>query len=394
MSALSEVLRLTRKTRRAKRPVPESAAQYLPSAIIKRIAYYVSAGDSVLLNTTATNTGTRSSSALSSKDNINCTNHTNTNTNTTSTANNNCRSSSTSDNSTNTMGSSQDRITRAARPMVSVCRSWRVAVLALFYSHFVLDINSTAVRIAPYRKMVYEKSDHISNNVRRLAKSVYITAPYASIFTGQIMRTLRANHLAEDTSFPGVSCLYLNFYTGLTEAVQELADYQQHIAEFSQLLNYSLFPNAEEFHFQVSSFTDTDDSHMVGTLLAALVSSTAHRLRVAEYVHSSGGVRISGLLHVSGLTHISIQDPSANIEECVELVRCNASTLVSADLGGIDAPVFLPQLVVDDSGAPIVYPRLRSLAIHMKLLPKDYSAVFPALKHLDGTTGSLRIANA
>ncbi|KAJ2381619.1 hypothetical protein GGI23_007542 [Coemansia sp. RSA 2559] len=240
--------------------------------------------------------------------------------------------------------------------------------------------------------MVYEKCDIISNNVRRLAKSVYITAPYASIFTGHILRTLRANHLSGDVTFAGVSCLYLNFYTGLTEAVQELTDYQQHITEFSQLISNALFPNADEYHFQVSSFTDTDDSHMVGTLLATMVSGGSRRLRVAEYVHSSSGVRISGLLHVSGLTHIRIQD-YAHTEDCVELVRRNASTLVSVDLGCVDAPEFLPQLVTGDDGYPITYPNLRNLAIHMKLMPKDFSAIFPVLKHLNCTTGSLRIAN-
>ncbi|KAJ1667185.1 hypothetical protein IW140_001561 [Coemansia sp. RSA 1813] len=377
MVDLSRFLHLSRKRRLAKKPAPESAAQYLPSLIIKRIAYYVSTDDSVLLAT-----GTESPAAP----------HNNKNISQGSSSNSNNNSSNSNSKSSSTIGSNQDRITRAAQPMVAVCRNWRVSVLSLFYSHFVLDINSTAVRIAPCRKMVYEKCDNISNNVRRLAKSVYITAPYASIFTGHILRTLRANHLSEDVTFAGVSCLYLNFYTGLTEAVQELADYEQHIAEFSQLISNALFPNADEYHFQISSFTDTDDSYMVGTLLTSLIGSGTRRLRIAEYVHSSSGVRINGLLHVSGLTHIRIQD-YAHTEDCVELVRRNAPTLVSVDLGCVDAPEFLPQLVTGDDGSPITYPNLRNLAIHMKLMPKDFSAVFPVLKHLNCTTGSLRIAN-
>ncbi|KAJ2558112.1 hypothetical protein EV175_000957 [Coemansia sp. RSA 1933] len=356
MIDLSNFLHISRRRRcQTNKPAAESAAQYLPSLIIKRIAHYVSVNDSALLD-------------------------------------NSSKEDSVAPHSKSPIGSSQDRITRATRPLAGVCRNWRVAVLPLFYSHFVLDINSTAVRIAPCRKMVYEKSDTISNNVRRLAKSVYITAPYASIFTGHLLRTLRANQLSEDVTFAGVSCLYLNFYTGMTEAVQELADYQQHIAEFSQLISTHLFPNADEYHFQVSSFTDTDDSHMVGSLLAAMVSIRPRRLRIAEYVHSSSGVRISGLMHVTGLTHIRIQD-YAHTEDCVELVRRNALTLVSVDLGCVDAPEFLPQLVTSDDGSPITYPSLQNLAIHMKLMPKDFSAVFPVLKHLNCTTGSLRIAN-
>ncbi|KAJ1662604.1 hypothetical protein GGF38_003309, partial [Coemansia sp. RSA 25] len=101
---------------------------------------------------------------------------------------------------------------------------------------------------------------------------------------------------------------------------------------------------------------------------------------------------ISGLFDVAGLTHIVIED-QACMEDCVELVRRNASTLVSVDLGIVDAPDFLPQLVTDDEGNAIVYPHLRKLAIHMTLLPKDMSAVFPALEDLKCTTGSLRIAN-
>ncbi|KAJ2906817.1 hypothetical protein GGI21_003989, partial [Coemansia aciculifera] len=101
---------------------------------------------------------------------------------------------------------------------------------------------------------------------------------------------------------------------------------------------------------------------------------------------------ISGLFDVTGLTHIVIED-QARMEDCVELVRRNASTLVSVDLGIVDAPDFLPQLVMDDEGRAIVYPHLRKLAIHMTLLPKDMSAVFPALEDLNCTTGSLRIAN-
>ncbi|KAJ2842258.1 hypothetical protein GGI22_007610, partial [Coemansia erecta] len=112
------------------KPAAESAAQYLPSLIIKRIAYYVSTDASVQFDADAA-ADAKSTAALNNK---------------------------------STVGSSQDRITRASQPLAAVCRSWRVAVLPMFYSHFVLDVNSTAVQIAPYRRMVYEKCDIISNN--------------------------------------------------------------------------------------------------------------------------------------------------------------------------------------------------------------------------------------
>ncbi|KAI9505261.1 hypothetical protein GGI25_002170 [Coemansia spiralis] len=360
MVALAKLSRLGLWRRPSKKPPLTSSAQYLPTLIIRRIAHYVAADDSVLVNPTgsAANVSDGSGIGLDADPSV---------------------------------SSNQDRLAKGTRAMVAVCRSWRVAVIALFYSHIVLDINSTAMWISPYRKMMYEKCDAISNHAQTLARSARITAPFASVFTGHVLRILRENHLSEDVVFSKVTCLYLNLYTGTTVPVQELADYQQHIDEFCQFIEV-LFPNAQEYHFQVSLFTDTDDNHMVGILLATLISRSSHRLQIAEYVHSSCGVGISGLLNVIGLTHISIQD-HASTEECVELVRRNASTLVSVDLGIVDAPEFLPQLITDDSGAPITYPNLRNLAIHMKLLPKNLSASFPVLKHLSCTTGSLQNVN-
>ncbi|KAJ2741958.1 hypothetical protein GGI20_004825 [Coemansia sp. BCRC 34301] len=313
---------------------PSSAAQFLPSQIIQRIALYTAAVDSY-------------------------------------------RSPSSDD----------DRITRAAGPLSRVCRSWRVSVITLFYQHFVLDINCTAVWIAPRRKMVYDKSEYISDNVRRLAKRVYMTVPFAGIFRGKVVDILNTNNFAQAV-FPGVTVLRLNLYSGTSFTIDEVSDYRSSIDGFCAYLR-GLFPHAREYYFSVSSFTDTDDSNMVGYLLSSIIGSGC---RVAEYVHSSRGVQISGLSKVAGLTHIIIED-QACMEDCVELVRRNASTLVSVDLGIVDAPDFLPQLVTDDEGRAIVYPHLRKLTIHMTLLPKDMSAVFPALVDLNCTTGSLRVAN-
>ncbi|KAJ2580506.1 hypothetical protein GGH95_002556, partial [Coemansia sp. RSA 1836] len=313
---------------------PSSAAQYLPSRIIQRITLYTAAVDSY-------------------------------------------RSSNSDD----------DRITRAAGPLSRVCRSWRVSVITQFYQHFVLDINCTAMWITPRRKMVYSRSEYISDNVRHLAKRVYMTAPFAGIFSGKVVDILNANHFAQAV-FPGVTVLRLNLYSGTSFTMYEVSDYRSNVDGFCAYLR-GLFPHVEEYYFSVSSFTDTDDSNMVGYLLSSIIGSGC---RVAEYVHSSRGVQISGLFDVAGLTHIVIED-QACMEDCVELVRRNASTLVSVDLGIVDAPDFLPQLVTDDEGNAIVYPYLRKLAIHMTLLPKDMSAVFPALEDLKCTTGSLRIAN-
>ncbi|KAJ2818179.1 hypothetical protein FBU31_005969 [Coemansia sp. 'formosensis'] len=170
--------------------------------------------------------------------------------------------------------------------------------------------------------------------------------------------------------------------------MDEVSDYRSHIDEFCSYI-HDLFPHVREYYFTVSSFTDTDDSNMVGYLISSIIGRGCS---VAEYVHSSSGVQISGLFDVAGLTHIVIDD-QACMEDCVELVRRNASTLVSADLGIVDAPEFLPQLVTDDEGGAIAYPNLRKLTIHMKLLPKDMAAAFPVLEDLNCTTGSLRIAN-
>ncbi|KAJ2417264.1 hypothetical protein H4218_002242 [Coemansia sp. IMI 209128] len=313
---------------------PPSVAQYLPSRLIQRIALYTAAVDSY-------------------------------------------RSSSSDD----------DRITRAAGPLSRVCRSWRVSVITMFYQHFVLDINCTAMWITPRRKMVHSGSEFISDNVRRLARRVYMTVPFAGVFSGKVVNILNTNHFAQAV-FPGVTVLKLNLYSGTSFTMDEVSDYRSNIDEFC-LYIHSLFPHVREYYFSVSSFTDTDDSNMVGYLLSSIIGQGCS---VAEYVHSSRGVQISGLFEVAGLTHIVIED-QACMEDCVELVRRNASTLVAVDLGIVDAPDFLPQLVTDDEGKAIVYPHLRKLAIHMTLLPKDLSAVFPALEDLNCTTGSLRIAN-
>ncbi|KAJ2733538.1 hypothetical protein IW152_003004 [Coemansia sp. BCRC 34962] len=257
----------------------------------------------------------------------------------------------------------------------------------MFYQHFVLDINCTAMWITPRRKMVHRGSEYISDNVRHLARRVYMTVPFAGVFSGKVVNILSANHFAQAV-FPGVTVLKLNLYSGTSFTMDEVSDYRSNIDEFC-LYIHGLFPHVREYYFSVSSFTDTDDSNMVGYLLSSIIGQGCS---VAEYVHSSRGVQISGLFEVAGLTHIVIED-QACMEDCVELVRRNASTLVAVDLGIVDAPDFLPQLVTDDEGSAIVYPHLRKLAIHMTLLPKDLSAVFPALEDLNCTTGSLRIAN-
>ncbi|KAJ2007961.1 hypothetical protein H4R26_000469 [Coemansia thaxteri] len=336
MAGLPSLLRIRQLWRRAGKKESEAtpAAQHLPSRIIQRIALYISAVD-----------GYRGAS------------------------------------------SDDDRITRAVGPLSRVCRSWRVSVLTLFYQHFVLDINCTAMWITRTRQMVYTKSEYISDNVRHLAKRVYLTAPFAGIFSGKVVDILNENHFKQAV-FPGVTVLRLNFYCGTIFTLQEVADYKTHVEAFCAYV-HALFPNAQEYYFRVSSFTDTDDSNMVGFLLSRIIRDGC---RVAEYTHSSGGVLISGLLNVSGLTHLCIED-QACMEDCVELMRRNASTLVSVDLGVVDVPDILPQLVTDDDGNAIVYPQLHRLAIHMSLLPKDMVAVFPALQDLQCTTGSLRIAN-
>ncbi|KAJ2066567.1 hypothetical protein GGI08_001804 [Coemansia sp. S2] len=327
-------LLLGRWTAKKEEVVPSSVAQYLPSRIIQRITLYTAAVDSY-------------------------------------------RSSSSDD----------DRITRAAGPLSRVCRSWRVSVITMFYQHFVLDINCTAMWITPRRKMVHSGSEYISGNVRHLAKRVYMTAPFAGIFSGKVVNILNSNQFAQAV-FPGVTMLKLNLYSGTSFTMDEVSDYRSNIDEFCSYI-HGLFPHVQEYHFSLSSFTDTDDSNMVGHLISSIIRPGCS---VAEYVHSSRGVQISGLFEVAGLTHIAIED-QACMEDCVELVRRNASTLVSVDLGIVDAPDFLPQLVTDDEGKAIVYPHLRKLTIHMTLLPKDMSAVFPVLEDLNCTTGSLRIAN-
>ncbi|KAJ2843071.1 hypothetical protein IWW36_005680, partial [Coemansia brasiliensis] len=154
----------------------------------------------------------------------------------------------------------------------------------------------------------------------------------------------------------------------------------------------ALFPSAAHYHLQVSVFTDSDDSSMVGDLLNAIISSARHPNHTIEYIHSSSGVRISRLADVSGLTHIVIQD-DINPADCLNLVRRNAATLVAADLGIVEAPDYLSLLTADDDGNLIIYPRLRSLSIHGNLIPDDTSLAFPALQTLHRSTGMLRVAN-
>ncbi|KAJ2718735.1 hypothetical protein GGI07_005619 [Coemansia sp. Benny D115] len=279
-------------------------------------------------------------------------------------------------------------MSQASRALVGVSRSWRVAVIALFYRHFVLDINCLAMWISPSRRMVHRDCEDISESVKHLAKSVYITAPFDGIFNGRVVQVLDSNSYREAV-FPEVSVLRLNFYSGSTVPLQESADYDLCISEFCAYIQ-RMFPRATEYRFQISSFTDTDDSQMVGRLLSEMIGTS--QCQVAEYVHMSSGVQLSGLLDVRGLTHLSIKD-QASTEDCIELMRRNASSLVSVDLGIVDPVEFAPQLVTQDKGTNVVYPRLKSLTIHVSFVPKDLSASFPALQDLNCTTGSLRIAN-
>ncbi|KAJ2716973.1 hypothetical protein H4R23_005384, partial [Coemansia sp. Cherry 401B] len=315
-----------------------ASAQYLPSSIIQRIAGYVSAADDYY------------------------------------------RDKSGRERNTN------DTLSRASQPLVGVCRSWRVAVLAQFYRQYVLDINCTAMHISRFRKMVDTGSREINDNVRNLARSVHITVPFAGIFNGKVAHILDASGFG-GAVFPAVQHLWLNFYAGTTVPVEEMQNVDECIAQFTAYVA-AVFPNASRYHLQVSLFTDSDDSCMVGALLNALIGGARHPLRTVEYVHSSSGVRIGGLAGVVGLTHITIQD-DANPADCINLVRRNAATLVAADLGIVDALDYLPRLTTDDDGCPITYPRLRSLAIHVNLIPDDTSVAFPALETLHRTSGKL-----
>ncbi|KAJ2824608.1 hypothetical protein IWW50_003256, partial [Coemansia erecta] len=285
------------------------------------------------------------------------------------------------------MRSADDRTSRAAQALVGVCRSWRVAALALFYRQYVIDINCSAMAVSARRRMV---AAEVGDNVRRLARAVHVTAPFAGVFSGRVVQLLDASGYG-GAEFAAVGHVWLNFYAGLTVPVEELHDVSAAINRFAEYVA-ALFPGAQHYHVQVSLFTDSDDSVMVGALLGALLGRARQQLCTAEYVHASSGVRIGGLAGVSGLTHITVQD-DANAADCINLVRQNAATLVAADLGMVDALDYLPRLTADDDGNPITYPRLRSLSIHVNLLPEDTSVAFPALESLRRTTGRLYVAN-
>ncbi|KAJ1642012.1 hypothetical protein J3B02_005444 [Coemansia erecta] len=340
MAGFQDLSRLLKRWKRAPKSsaaARPSAAQFLPSRIIQRIAFYTAAVD----------IGYSSSEGIR-----------------------------------------YDQVSRATKALVGVSRSWRVAVITLFYRHFVLDINCSAMWISPSRRMVHKDCDDINDSVRHLAKSVYLTAPFDGIFNGRVVQILDSNHYS-DAVFPEVTVLRLNFYSGTTVPVQETQDFDFFIVQFCSYIQ-RLFPRAVEYRFQVSLFTDTDDSRMVGRLLGGLIQNSS--CQVAEYVHSSSGVQVSGLIGVVGLTHISIQD-QACVEDCVELTRQNAATLVALDLGLVDAPDYLSRLVTKDDGTPLVYPRLTKLSINANLLPKDKDIYFPVLRDFKATTGSLRVAN-
>ncbi|KAJ2456152.1 hypothetical protein EV183_000078 [Coemansia sp. RSA 2336] len=348
VSAWTEAMRIgsrlkQRSRRRHQQRRAASLAQYLPSSILQRIAYFVSATD-----------GYSHDKSGSSR-------------------------------------SSDDRLSRASHAMVGVCRSWRVAVLALFYRQYTLDVNCTAMWLSPYRKMVGSAVPDINDCVKQLAQSVHITVPFAGVFTGKVVQILDANGYS-DAVFPKVHSLWLNFYAGTTVPIEEIKDAGFYIEQFTKYLT-ALFPGAAHYHLQVSVFTDSDDSVMVGNLLNALISSARHPHHTIEYVHSSSGVRISGLADVSGLTHIVIQD-DIDPADCLNLVRRNAATLVAADLASVDAPDYLPKLATDDNGDLVVFPRLCSLSINGKLIPDDTLLAFPALKTLHRSTGKLCVANA
>ncbi|KAJ2805144.1 hypothetical protein H4R20_002207 [Coemansia guatemalensis] len=238
--------------------------------------------------------------------------------------------------------------------------------------------------------MVNTNSPEINSNIKHLARSVHITAPFAGVFNGKVLQILDTNGYSTAV-FPEVERVWFNLYAGTTVPIEEIHDADRYIQQFSSFVA-ALFPNAAHYHFQVSLFTDADDSFMVGKLLMALVSSRCERpLQTVEYVHASSGVRIGGL-DVLGLTHITIQD-EVNSADCVNLVRRNAETLVAADLAIIDDVDYVPQLSADDEGDLIVYPHLQRLSVHARLLPEDTTVAFPALQHLQRTTGALRVAN-
>ncbi|KAJ2157129.1 hypothetical protein GGF46_004719 [Coemansia sp. RSA 552] len=327
-----------RKHRRRQRLA--TSAQYLPSRILQNIAHYVAAAD-------------------------------------------NCRDGE--------PRGVDDGLTQASHTMAGVCRSWRVAVLALFYRNFVLDINCTAMWISPYRKMVYPDCPEISSNVKHLARSVRVTVPFAGVFNGNVVEILDANGYGSAV-FPEVRDLWFNFYAGTTVPVEEMGDVNEAIVRFSSYVS-ARFPSAANYHFQVSLFTDGDDCHMVSSLLSVLVNSAHSPLQKVEYVHASSGVRMAGLAGIRGLTHISIQD-DANPADCIDLVRNNAATLVFADLGVVSALDYLPRLTTDDDGNPITYPHLLNLSIRVNLHPRESSVAFPALECLDRTsmcTANLRL---
>ncbi|KAJ2541474.1 hypothetical protein GGF49_003636 [Coemansia sp. RSA 1853] len=281
---------------------------------------------------------------------------------------------------------SLDHLSRAAHPLVGVCRNWRASILSVFYAHYNVDINCSSMHMSLRRRMV-PTTPSINDCVRALARSVRITAPFAGVFGGKVTRIMDSSGFV-GAVFMGVDHVWLNFYAGLSEPVDEMGDVQGEIAKFVARI-WAMFPRAQHLHMQVSLFTDSDDSQMVGALLGALAT---RRLQTVEYVHVSSGVRMGGLAGVTGLTHIRVQD-DASLADCVSLVRSNAQTLVEADLGVVDALDCLPRLTVDDNGEPITYPRLRSLAIHVNLLPEVTVASFPALETLRRTTGHLHVAN-
>ncbi|KAJ1960107.1 tyrosine-protein phosphatase siw14 [Dipsacomyces acuminosporus] len=284
---------------------------------------------------------------------------------------------------------SSPEITRPLLSMLSVCKNWRAAVMPIFYHTAKLSISADSTHIEPTDDLTHSLSDVIRSKEYTLPRCVVVTVPYAGVFNGSITNLLSSMGYA-DAVFPEVTELRFNLYSGYYISDDDSAEYDFYTDCFCGYI-HAMFPNAQDYHFRVYPFANADDSEMISNVLAGLTQRGAGA-RVFEYVHSSNMVDISGFQLLTNLTHITFQT-DVDRAEYIKLVTQCADTLESVDLQRVKIASAWADLVQDQWGSPIVYPRLRKLSfcVHesslFHYLDAPEGTPFPSLTHLSVTGG-------
>ncbi|KAJ1963127.1 hypothetical protein GGI12_002244 [Dipsacomyces acuminosporus] len=230
--------------------------------------------------------------------------------------------------------------------------------------------------------LLHGLDDVISNKASTFVKCITIRVTRDSVLSGKAAELL-SQPCYSNAVFPSVAHLKLDISCGDGSEEGDDRALQNNANMFCECIK-RLFPSYKALCINIGYLGLNDYYDIVGD---AVTSLATNQLKAFDYSGNAHYLHMPDLGHLANLTHISFVASGGPVL-IVELVRRNASTLVSADLRGLKFKASA-ELVTGPNNTIMSYPRLKKLSLSVtdKKNPKtfaipDNGIPFPVLTHL------------